>query len=337
VGACVSFFLVFHYGGTPNTSSFDRVGSSSVTFLDHRNGTPSLFDQIRKPKYGIFKRSHAARATIGGGMLGVGMVVAGACPGMVLPQIGTGVPNAGFTVLGGLAGALLHNECFEKLGLNLKLFGDSITKPDNHSAWQQQNRFLDVRFGWNYPVVMAVMAASLSLFALLLELLIPYENELVANNGWFPSLCGFGIGMLNLELAFNTKSTMGSSTSYSLLIGKKPKTEAQANESTTGLLHRTVGNYHQVLHLLAAVLGAYASAIIADNIPTSAPGVETPYVAFFGGMLMLFGSRLGNGCTSGHGIAGLPLLDAYGIIAVCSMFASGIIAAFAIGQDNLRI
>ena len=85
VGACVSFFLVFHYGGTPNTSSFDRVGSSSVTFLDHRNGTPSLFDQIRKPKYGIFKRSHAARATIGGGMLGVGMVVAGACPGMVLP------------------------------------------------------------------------------------------------------------------------------------------------------------------------------------------------------------------------------------------------------------
>eukprot|EP00959_Pyramimonas_sp_CCMP1952_P181575 3796230-Pyramimonas_sp.AAC.1 len=37
------------------------------------------------------------------------MVLGCACPGMVLPQIGTGVHNAHITLLGGFAGALVHN------------------------------------------------------------------------------------------------------------------------------------------------------------------------------------------------------------------------------------
>ncbi len=45
---------------------------------------------------------------IGGLMLGVGIALAGACPGTVLAQIGAGYRDAFFIVLGGLAGALTY-------------------------------------------------------------------------------------------------------------------------------------------------------------------------------------------------------------------------------------
>ncbi|HRE22594.1 MAG TPA: YeeE/YedE thiosulfate transporter family protein, partial [Rhabdaerophilum sp.] len=43
---------------------------------------------------------------VGGAILGVGIVIAGACPGTVLAQIGTGYKDAIFTFIGGLFGAL---------------------------------------------------------------------------------------------------------------------------------------------------------------------------------------------------------------------------------------
>jgi len=48
-------------------------------------------------------------AQIGGGLiLGLGMVMAGACPGTVFAQIGAGYKDAWFILLGGVAGALVY-------------------------------------------------------------------------------------------------------------------------------------------------------------------------------------------------------------------------------------
>ena len=44
---------------------------------------------------------------IGGLLLGAGISIAGACPGTVLAQIGSGYRDAWFTVTGGIAGALV--------------------------------------------------------------------------------------------------------------------------------------------------------------------------------------------------------------------------------------
>merc|ERR1719183_3078278 len=46
---------------------------------------------------------------VGSLLLGLGMCTSGACPGMVLPQIGTMVDNSWATLLGGFVGALLFN------------------------------------------------------------------------------------------------------------------------------------------------------------------------------------------------------------------------------------
>src|SRR5689334_10716413 len=50
-----------------------------------------------------------AADTVGGLVLGVGIALAGACPGTVLAQIGAGYRDALFTVAGGLAGAVTYS------------------------------------------------------------------------------------------------------------------------------------------------------------------------------------------------------------------------------------
>lgn len=45
---------------------------------------------------------------LGGGLIGVGMVIAGACPGTVFAQIGAGYKDAWMILLGGLVGAFAY-------------------------------------------------------------------------------------------------------------------------------------------------------------------------------------------------------------------------------------
>lgn len=49
------------------------------------------------------------------------------------------------------------------------------------------------------------------------------------------------------------------------------------------------------------------------------------------GLLVGFGSRIGNGCTSGHGICGLGRLEPHSMVAVISFLTTGIITATAVG------
>ena len=47
-----------------------------------------------------------------------------------------------------------------------------------------------------------------------------------------------------------------------------------------------------------------------------------------GGFLVGFGTRYGNGCTSGHAIMGLALLSPTSLIATICFFAGGVFATF---------
>lgn len=50
-------------------------------------------------------------------------------------------------------------------------------------------------------------------------------------------------------------------------------------------------------------------------------------LAFAAGFIMLFGARIADGCTSGHGLSGIAQLAIGSFIAVTAMFAGGIAAA----------
>lgn len=47
-----------------------------------------------------------------------------------------------------------------------------------------------------------------------------------------------------------------------------------------------------------------------------------------GGLLVGFGTRIGNGCTSGHGVCGLGRLSMRSLVAVISFMTSAIITVF---------
>ena len=58
-------------------------------------------------------------------------------------------------------------------------------------------------------------------------------------------------------------------------------------------------------------------------------GAHTPArryaMAALGGFIMVFGARIADGCTSGHGVSGIAQLASGSFIAVTAMFAAGIL------------
>ncbi len=50
--------------------------------------------------------------------------------------------------------------------------------------------------------------------------------------------------------------------------------------------------------------------------------------AIVAGLLVGYGTRLGSGCTSGHGVCGLPRLSARSLVATLTFMGAGIITVF---------
>lgn len=53
-----------------------------------------------------------------------------------------------------------------------------------------------------------------------------------------------------------------------------------------------------------------------------------PVAMLVGGFLVGFGTRMGNGCTSGHGVCGLGRLSLRSFVAVCTFLITAMITVF---------
>jgi uncharacterized protein len=75
--------------------------------------------------------------------------------------------------------------------------------------------------------------------------------------------------------------------------------------------------------------GLITSGVTAGLVAPSAIGgsVRSLPVVIIAGVLVGFGTRLGSGCTSGHGICGLSRLSARSFVAVVTFIATGAITA----------
>lgn len=74
-----------------------------------------------------------------------------------------------------------------------------------------------------------------------------------------------------------------------------------------------------VLAGLAATLLAPASVAVTVERPT--------LLLVLAGLLVGYGTRLGNGCTSGHGVCGLSRLSQRSLVSVITFMAVGVVAA----------
>jgi uncharacterized membrane protein YedE/YeeE len=69
------------------------------------------------------------------------------------------------------------------------------------------------------------------------------------------------------------------------------------------------------------------SAISVHGVPPIAI-TASPWLLVPGGLLVGFGTRLGGGCTSGHGVCGAARLSKRSLVATATFMASGVIVVF---------
>lgn len=276
------------------------------------------------------------KAGIGGAMLGGGMALAGACPGMVIVQAGAGTPNSWATLIGCVVGGVLYG--YAEVPLERFVSGGPSLKP-----------YVDKALNASYGVVAVCLLAVCAGVAGLLEGLVAWRSELDASHGvdtsgpicaganvfacaaWPVSLCGVILGLLQLPSAFVATQALGTSSAYMTLtagllaLDKREKGEREASyprwsASVTG------GYAWKVPFMGAAAAGALLSSHLGGTL-AKAEGVHAA-AAVVGGILMIFGAQLAAGCTSGHGLSGMGMLAASSFVAVPAMFGMGIVVGF---------
>ncbi|KAL4077153.1 hypothetical protein V8B97DRAFT_1398028 [Scleroderma yunnanense] len=104
----------------------------------------------------------------------------------------------------------------------------------------------------------------------------------------------------------------------------------------SGLLHRSVRGDSEAA---IGVLGLVLSGIIAGYLEPSGPLVlSTSFPStILAGLLVGVGTRLANGCTSGHMIAGLSRFSRRSFVATMSFFSTAVIVTQIFHRENLPL
>ncbi len=159
---------------------------------------------------------------------------------------------------------------------------------------------------------------------------------------WSPYVVGVGIGVLSWFAFAVADKPLGVSTAFehtAALIEKAvvPQVE-QTNEYFAGESPKIGLGWMLVAGVfLGALLSSWLSG---DRSRERVPamwrerfGGSVPLrlvAAFFAGALMLFGARLADGCTSGHGISGTLQLAASSLVFTAVFFTVGTVTALAL-------
>jgi uncharacterized membrane protein YedE/YeeE len=98
-----------------------------------------------------------------------------------------------------------------------------------------------------------------------------------------------------------------------------------------GLLQRTTLDRTWRLAFVGglAVAGVVAAIVVPQAIGPSVRSIAAVVIA---GLLVGYGTRLGNGCTSGHGVCGVSRGSGRSLVAVVTFMATGAITAIIAGR-----
>lgn len=163
----------------------------------------------------------------------------------------------------------------------------------------------------------------------------------LTDKAWSPYVAGILIGLLQIPAFLLIDTALGASSSYvtvgGIIAGWLDPSILQIDYVARHVA-ATAKNWWQVAFVGSVAIGAFLSArlsgtvrsgvspIWARALGSAAPGRRYA-VAFVAGFLMLFGARLADGCTSGHGLSGMAQLAVGSTVAVAAMFTGGIVTA----------
>ncbi len=79
------------------------------------------------------------------------------------------------------------------------------------------------------------------------------------------------------------------------------------------------------------LLGLFVAGVVFAAFTNRVPAPGTPLLPLaFAGLLVGFGTRLGSGCTSGHGVCGLSRLSVRSLIAVSTFMLTAALTVFVV-------
>lgn len=151
---------------------------------------------------------------------------------------------------------------------------------------------------------------------------------------WSPYSVGTLIGLLSVGSFFLLHKTLGTSTTFVKFSAALWQIFHKERAIDTSYYSEYLQNKSWIDWQMMLVLGIFIGALLSKKMHKR--NVEKQIVlstrqkaiAFFGGIILMFGARLAGGCTSGHAISGGFQLAISGYLFMIGVFAVGIPVAF---------
>lgn len=157
---------------------------------------------------------------------------------------------------------------------------------------------------------------------------------------WSPYAVGLGIGILSWLSFLISGKPIATSTTFA-------RTGGMIEEAITGEKARQRPYFKKIkleinwqwMLVIGIVLGSFLSAFLSGDLQANVwvpslwastfgdSAVLRVVVALVGGIILGFGARFADGCTSGHGISGTMQLAVSGWVSAIFFFIGGIITA----------
>ena len=303
---------------------FSALATSMIAIFILNIITKNRYLKVFESYRDMLKSKSILIVCAGGLILGLGMTIAGSCPGMIFVQLGAGVNFSYLTLVGGLCGALVHG-----------LLNSYMTKSSQADPVASKALFEVIKI--NHFIVRVVFVVLLGVGIAVMEIFIPWKRDysfkdntrpffMVNSEVWHPIIAGVCLGSLQFfSLLILTKS-LGSSSSFSTCVSLVFPFKLLDKFPYLKRFRFGLVNYASLLFVLSVFGGSMCSAFL-GGVFNKAQAVH-PYEAVLGGFLLVFGARLAGGCNTGHGISGTSHLFVGSIVAMMSMFASGILLGF---------
>jgi uncharacterized membrane protein YedE/YeeE len=154
-------------------------------------------------------------------------------------------------------------------------------------------------------------------------------TEVIVWSGWAG---GLAVGLYALFQLYVTGKPLGASTGY----GNMCSFISKANFFKQGEYENP--NNWRLWFIIGLPLGGLLAALTSPGDITASFSVGAMYdsvlpralwakglVLTLGGILIGYGARLANGCTSGHAIAGISLLNPPSVLSAAGFFIGGVI------------
>jgi uncharacterized protein len=164
--------------------------------------------------------------------------------------------------------------------------------------------------------------------------------EWLAETRWSPYVVGAGIGVLSWFTLLVSGKPLGCSTTFTRMAGMVERLVRGRRVLEKAYYREFAPTVDwQFMLVIGIVIGAFVSARLSGSFqPRLVPetwlagfgpgGALRVGAAFAGGVLLGFGARWADGCTSGHGISGAMQLAVSSWISAICFFIGGVVAAY---------